>query len=115
MATDPLYLWGDGGVAAAIAVGINLFNLAAGYLAMAMLAGRTLARRGRSAEAVGLILLPFYWLLDVGRRIPGDRPVDHAAVPLGQDAPCTAKADRPAAAARLPPPRTDRTAPAVND
>jgi cellulose synthase/poly-beta-1,6-N-acetylglucosamine synthase-like glycosyltransferase len=62
-ATDPLLLWGDGGVFAAAVVGVNLFNLAAGYLAMAALAQKTLELRGRTDQAPALMLLPFYWLL----------------------------------------------------
>ena len=42
---------------------LNLFNLAAGYLAMASLAGRTLTMRGRANEMPALIGLPIYWLL----------------------------------------------------
>jgi cellulose synthase/poly-beta-1,6-N-acetylglucosamine synthase-like glycosyltransferase len=63
VATNPLQLWGDGGITAAAVAGLSIFNLVTGYLAMAMLAGRTLALRNRSAEASGLIWLPFYWLL----------------------------------------------------
>jgi cellulose synthase/poly-beta-1,6-N-acetylglucosamine synthase-like glycosyltransferase len=62
-ATDPLVLWGDGGVLAAAAVGINLFNLFAGYIAVAILSRRTLALRGRKARAWALFSLPAYWLL----------------------------------------------------
>ena len=63
MATDPLALWGDGGAFAAMLVGVNLFNLFAGYTAMAGLAMRTLALRGERRGAWALILLPIYWLL----------------------------------------------------
>jgi cellulose synthase/poly-beta-1,6-N-acetylglucosamine synthase-like glycosyltransferase len=63
MATNPLGLWGDGGILAAVVIGVNLFNLVAGYVAMAMLSGRALKRRGRRIETGGLILLPLYWLL----------------------------------------------------
>ena len=63
MATDPLRLWGDGGLIASMVVGVNLFNLCAGYLAFLVLAKRALALRGRTAEARVLILLPVYWLL----------------------------------------------------
>jgi hypothetical protein len=63
VATDPLRLWGDGGILAAVVVGVDLFNLVAGYVAMALLAGRSLRRRGRPVEPRGLVLLPAYWLL----------------------------------------------------
>ncbi len=63
MATDPLGLWGDGGAFAAMIIGVNLFNLFAGYTAMAVLAKRTLALRGQGRDAWALVLLPFYWLL----------------------------------------------------
>ncbi len=63
MATDPLSLWGDGGAFAAMVVGVNLFNLFAGYTAMAALAMRTLELRGHGHEARALVLLPVYWLL----------------------------------------------------
>jgi len=63
MVTEPLSLWGDGGILAAVVVGVNLFNLGAGYLAMAVLSGRALRMRGRHEEAAGIILLPIYWLL----------------------------------------------------
>ena len=41
----------------------SLFNLVAAYLAMALLAGRSLALRGRNHLAVALVGLPAYWLL----------------------------------------------------
>ena len=63
MATDPLGLWGDGGAFAAMVVGINLFNLFAGYTAMAALATRTLDLGGNRRGAWVLVLLPVYWLL----------------------------------------------------
>jgi cellulose synthase/poly-beta-1,6-N-acetylglucosamine synthase-like glycosyltransferase len=63
MATDPLTLWGDGGAFAAMVVGVNLFNLFAGYTAMAALATRTLDLRGNRRGAWALVLLPVYWLL----------------------------------------------------
>ena len=62
-ATDPLELWGDGGAFASAVIGVNLFNLFAGYTAMAALAKRTLALRGQGPQAWVLVLLPFYWLL----------------------------------------------------
>ena len=62
-ATSPLDLWGDGGAFAAMVIGLNLFNLFAGYTAMAALALRTLELRGRQREARALIGLPVYWLL----------------------------------------------------
>ncbi len=61
--TDPMRLWGDGGIVAAILVGANVFNLVAGYCAMAVLSDRALRLRGRDKEARGLALLPVYWLL----------------------------------------------------
>ena len=63
MATDPIGLWGDGGAFAAMVVGINLFNLFAGYTAMAALALRTLELRGHGGQARALVALPIYWLL----------------------------------------------------
>ena len=63
MATDPLTLWGDGGAFAAMVIGVNLFNLFAGYTAMAALAMRTLELRGNGRDAWALVLLPVYWLL----------------------------------------------------
>jgi cellulose synthase/poly-beta-1,6-N-acetylglucosamine synthase-like glycosyltransferase len=63
VATDPLHLWRDGSLVTAAIVGLNLFNLAAGYLAMTSLAGRTLSLRGRADEMPALIGLPIYWLL----------------------------------------------------
>ena len=63
VATSPLDLWGDGGFFAAAVLGVNLFNLAAGYIAMTTLAVRTLELRGRRRDAWALVLLPFYWLL----------------------------------------------------
>jgi cellulose synthase/poly-beta-1,6-N-acetylglucosamine synthase-like glycosyltransferase len=61
--TDPMRLWGDGGVVAAMLVGADIFNLVAGYCAMAVLSDRALKLRGRGSEARGLLLLPLYWLL----------------------------------------------------
>jgi cellulose synthase/poly-beta-1,6-N-acetylglucosamine synthase-like glycosyltransferase len=61
--TNPMRLWGDGGVAAAMLVGANIFNLVSGYLAMAMLSDRALRLRGRDDEVRGLMLLPLYWML----------------------------------------------------
>jgi cellulose synthase/poly-beta-1,6-N-acetylglucosamine synthase-like glycosyltransferase len=63
VATDPLLLWGDGDLAASATVGVNLFNLGAGYAAMTILAVRTLALRRRSGEMKALFTLPLYWLL----------------------------------------------------
>ena len=60
---DPLHLWGDGSPFAAIVVGVNVFNLFAGYLAMAVLGRRALRLRGREREAAALFLLPVYWLM----------------------------------------------------
>ncbi|MEJ0011981.1 MAG: glycosyltransferase family 2 protein [Bauldia sp.] len=61
--TNPMNLWGDRGAVTAMLVGANLFNLVAGYLAMAVLSDRALRLRGRGREARGLLLLPLYWLL----------------------------------------------------
>ncbi len=61
--SDPLALWGDRSVAAAVILGLDLFNLCAGYVAVAMLAERTLTMRGREAEVAGIVWLPVYWLL----------------------------------------------------
>jgi cellulose synthase/poly-beta-1,6-N-acetylglucosamine synthase-like glycosyltransferase len=63
MLTNPLVLWGDGGLVASGVVGVNLFNLVAGYFAMIVLSGRALRLRGRGGEAGGLFLLPLYWFL----------------------------------------------------
>jgi hypothetical protein len=63
VATDPFHLWRDGSLVTAAVIGLNLFNLVAGYLAMAALARRTLSLRGRSDEMPALIGLPIYWLL----------------------------------------------------
>ena len=63
VATNPLDLWGDGGAFAAMVVGVNLFNLFAGYTAMATLAKRTLELRANGRQAWALVLLPIYWLL----------------------------------------------------
>ncbi len=62
-ATSPLDLWGDGGAIAAMVIGVNLFNLFAGYAAMTVLGTRTLELRGRGHEAWVLVALPIYWLL----------------------------------------------------
>ena len=63
MVTDPVALWGDGGVFDAMVLGLNLFNLVGGYMAMALLAERALTLRGRRAAIRGVMLLPVYWLL----------------------------------------------------
>jgi hypothetical protein len=60
---DPADLWREGDLLVAALVGLNLFNLAAGYVAMVMLAGRTLALRGRRSLRFTLFGLPIYWLL----------------------------------------------------
>lgn len=60
---DPFCLWGDGSALAAMVVGLNLFNLCAGYTAMATLARRTLKLRGNGRYAWALFALPLYWLL----------------------------------------------------
>lgn len=59
----PLACWGHGNSLQAAALGIYLFNLLAGYMAMALLSFRALRRRGRMAVARGIAFLPFYWLL----------------------------------------------------
>jgi cellulose synthase/poly-beta-1,6-N-acetylglucosamine synthase-like glycosyltransferase len=63
IALDPARLWSDGDMLIAALAGLSLFNLAAGYAAMVLLAERTLALRGRRALAGFLYLLPLYWLL----------------------------------------------------
>ena len=63
VASDPLSLWHEGDLVIAAIVGVNLFNLVAGYLAVARLAGRTLALRSRRRHLSALIWLPLYWLL----------------------------------------------------
>src|SRR5690606_38297970 len=63
MLNEPLSLWGDRGILTAALVALNLFNLVAGYVAMALLASRSLNRRGRAITAWGILLLPAYWLL----------------------------------------------------
>jgi cellulose synthase/poly-beta-1,6-N-acetylglucosamine synthase-like glycosyltransferase len=63
IASNPLDLWRGGDLVIAAIVGLNLFNLVAGYMAVAVLAGRTLALRGRKEERSVLVWLPFYWLL----------------------------------------------------
>lgn len=60
---DPSRLWSDGHLLIAVLAGLSIFNLAAGYAAMATLATRTLPLRGRSSLTGFLYLLPFYWLL----------------------------------------------------
>lgn len=62
LAADPLSMW-DGSPLVAAVVGLNLFNLVAGYLAIAILARRTLALRRRGWAMGGVVWLPFYWLL----------------------------------------------------
>ncbi|MEJ0097859.1 MAG: glycosyltransferase [Bauldia sp.] len=63
MATDPLRLWGDGGVFDAMVFGVNLFNLVGGFTAMTVLARRSLSLRGRRARLRGVLLLPAYWMM----------------------------------------------------
>jgi cellulose synthase/poly-beta-1,6-N-acetylglucosamine synthase-like glycosyltransferase len=62
-AADPLHLWRDGGLVGAAIVGLNLFNLFAGYAGMGLLSWRALDHRDRRHEARGLLLLPVYWLM----------------------------------------------------
>jgi hypothetical protein len=56
-------LWGGGGVIDSMVLGLNLFNLVGGYMAMALLAERALTLRDRRAAIQGIMLLPAYWLL----------------------------------------------------
>ncbi len=63
LATDPLGFWRDGSFFVAAILGLNLFNLVAGYLAVAVLTSRTLRLRRRRADAVVLFALPLYWLM----------------------------------------------------
>ena len=63
MLVDPLDLWSNGGALHAAAMGLYLFNLIAGYGAIAALAVPALSRRGRPHAACGIALLPLYWLL----------------------------------------------------
>ncbi|HZP18876.1 MAG TPA: glycosyltransferase family 2 protein [Bauldia sp.] len=58
---NPFAFGGD--LAAEFVAGISLVNLAAGYLAMAMLSLRTLAMRGRRRDAAALVWMPVYWLM----------------------------------------------------
>jgi glycosyltransferase XagB len=60
---DPNFLWRHGNAFASAMIGLNLFNLAAGFIAVCWLASRTLALRGRRLEAVDVAFLPLYWLL----------------------------------------------------
>jgi cellulose synthase/poly-beta-1,6-N-acetylglucosamine synthase-like glycosyltransferase len=62
-ASNPFGLWGDGDIFAAMVLGVDLFNLVAGYVAMALLGCCSLDVRGRASEARGMALLPVYWLL----------------------------------------------------
>jgi cellulose synthase/poly-beta-1,6-N-acetylglucosamine synthase-like glycosyltransferase len=63
LAIDPSRMWSDGDVLIATIAGLSIFNLAAGYAAMAVLAEKTLALRGRHALGGFLYLLPLYWML----------------------------------------------------
>ena len=64
MATDPLRLWGDGGVVRRGGDRRQPVQPVAGYVAMAVLGRAGAARCAAAArEARGLILLPVYWLL----------------------------------------------------
>lgn len=60
---NPSRLWSDGNLLVAALAGLSIFNLTAGYAAMATLAARTLPLRGRSSLSGFLYLLPLYWLL----------------------------------------------------
>ncbi len=66
VARNPLVLWQTGDPLVAAMVGVNIFNLVAGYLAIAVLARRTLALRNRDWAVSALVWLPFYWLLMTG-------------------------------------------------
>jgi cellulose synthase/poly-beta-1,6-N-acetylglucosamine synthase-like glycosyltransferase len=63
MAIDPVALLGSGGLFDYAVVGVNLFNLVAGYVGAILLSLRALSLRGREAEARVLVFLPVYWLL----------------------------------------------------
>jgi hypothetical protein len=63
MLTSPLDLWGDGSLIAAAMLGLNLFNLLIGYIAMIKLANRAFELRGKRPDAGALVALPIYWLL----------------------------------------------------
>jgi cellulose synthase/poly-beta-1,6-N-acetylglucosamine synthase-like glycosyltransferase len=63
LALNPARLWSNGDMLIAAFAGLSIFNLAAGYAAMATLAERTLTLRGRRGLMGFLYLLPFYWLL----------------------------------------------------
>ncbi len=60
---DPRSPWSGGGVIASLFAGLTLFNLAFGYVAMWLLAARTLAVRRRGHLVRYVFLLPLYWLL----------------------------------------------------
>lgn len=63
LTSDPFALWQGGDPVIAAMVGLNIFNLVAGYVAMAILARRTLAMRNRDWAISALVWLPLYWLL----------------------------------------------------
>ena len=60
---DPVSLWRDRDPLMAVLIGVNLFNLGAGYAATILLARRTLALRRRASDLSWLAALPLYWLL----------------------------------------------------
>jgi cellulose synthase/poly-beta-1,6-N-acetylglucosamine synthase-like glycosyltransferase len=63
-AADPSAVLGrEDGMSTAALAAIGLVNLFAGYIAMMILAGRTLRLRGLKRIAPALIWLPVYWLL----------------------------------------------------
>ena len=86
MATDPLALWGDGGVFAAMVVGVNLFNLFAGYTAMAVLATRTLELRGNGGRRLGAGPAAALLAADVAGELPRALPARPQAAQMGEDA-----------------------------
>ena len=61
--SDPLRLWSEDDPIGSAIIGLSLFNLFAGYTAMALLSIRALKLRGRMHEAGAVALLPLFWLL----------------------------------------------------
>lgn len=60
---NPLGLWQGADLLIATIIGINIFNLIAGYLAVGVLTRRTLKLRRRTVIASALLGLPLYWLM----------------------------------------------------
>ncbi|WP_421725315.1 glycosyltransferase family 2 protein [Bauldia sp.] len=60
---NPIGLWDQAGTLTAVVVGINIFNLIAGYLAVWVLSLRTTRLRRRFPILPALLGLPLYWLL----------------------------------------------------